>query len=192
MLDLVGFFVSYHTLGHVATISMFYGQLSGSEMFLAMLATNVFFLFLVGAFLSFVQYPKKRQDRMIRKFCEVTEAEVENIEHGAEGVIGNFNTYFGHLGYYLAIAVMGFTSLLIGTVIAYTMKVHRRVAWPILLTSSACSFGFWYYSISQSADFIDHNLLTIGTVALTIMFFAYGRVREKKALHKIHKYKKTT
>lgn len=142
--------------------------------------------------LEFVDYKRVCKRRLLRKVCELTHHEVDEIGKNANTIVEKFHRRGGHHGYYLSLFVLSFAlGFSWAVIISYSLGLRRMYSYPAIMLGSAFSFGFWYTVLILSLNFVTAEVFTLFSICLGLSLLFYGRLHERKELVRIASFIKS-
>jgi len=101
-----------------------------------------------------------------------------------DDVAGKFNKELGDLGFYLALTSFTFLfGVYWAALAAFLLQVELSQAISSMSVGAVLSVGFWTYVILRTN--LDAQTVTLFFLVLTVVFIAYGFLKEQKTISEI-------
>ncbi len=157
---------------------------------LAYLALLLFFevisVLLVYVALNLLPIEQRFENKILDKVALHVHKTRRDMMGRMDSLSVRFRRNFGDLGFYMALALISFAyGVYVAGAIAYFLRIRLRRAMVAIGMGALVSIVFWWFLAIGAIPFVT-PLLVIGvTTGASIVFFAYGWVRENRIIERI-------
>jgi uncharacterized membrane protein len=153
-----------------------------------LLIIEAFSIALVYLILRFLPTQVRFENYLLDKVAIQIHGSREAMVKLTESVTQKFTQGFGHIGFYLGLALISFAyGPYIAAIIAYFIRVRLNRAMISIAAGAAVSIVFWWYLANGAIPFVTPTLIFVVITGASAAFFVYGWFREKQVVDKISK-----
>ena len=99
---------------------------------------------------------------------------------------GHFRRNFGDLGFYMALGLLSFAyGVFVAGAVAYFLKIRLKRAMVAISLGGAVAILFWWYMALGLIPFLTPTMIFVAVTGASLVFFAYGWVREKRIIERV-------
>lgn len=130
----------------------------------------------------------KKDKRIIRHFYRLTNASMRAGKRSTEWITRRFHNRWGDLGYFIALMFLSFAlGFLLATAAAYALEMEKKRAYIAIVLGTLAGITFWSYITLFSLSNVNPSAFITITLGISLVSFAYGRIREIQTLRKINR-----
>jgi len=129
---------------------------------------------------------KRFQNKLLDRVAIHMHESRKDIVSTLDTLSRHFRRNFGDLGFYMALGLLSFAyGVFVAGAVAYFLRIRLKRAMVAIGLGGAVAIVFWWYMALGLIPFLTPTMIFIAVTGASLVFFAYGWVRENKVIRKI-------
>jgi uncharacterized membrane protein len=147
-------------------------------------AVNLISIIVIYALLDIIPLKRRFENKLLSKVMGHVHGSREGMEKILDRVSGIFESRFGDIGFYMALAFISFAyGPYIAAIVAFFISVNLRRAIISIAVGSTTALIFWWYMALGMIPFVTPTLVFVVVTGISIVFMIYGFARENRIVN---------
>ena len=167
----------------------------GAHLF-TLLIVNILAVALIYVTLSKLPLDKKFENKFLDMMMQQVHGSKKGMEATVNKVSRQFESYFGNIGFYIALGLLTFAyGAYVTGALSFFLMVKMKHAIVCIFIGSVISIVFWWHLAIGTIPFITPTMIFVAVTGASILMIGYGLIKEKRIVKevraKVFKDKKT-
>lgn len=157
----------------------------GAHLF-TLLIVNILAVVLIYITLSKLPLDKKFENKFLHKVMQQVHGSKKGMETTLNKVSRQFESYFGNIGFYIALGLITFAyGAYVTGALSFFLTVKMKQAIVSIALGSVISIVFWWYLAIGAIPFITPTMIFVAVTGASMSMIGYGLIKEKQVVKEV-------